>query len=199
MSGNTKIREVRIAGGITQLASTYLNSVRKLQYASISANVVTPSNWFSSCYSLSSATLPKRLTGISANMFYYCYALKSITIPISVTSIGNYAFQYCYSLQSVTIPSSVTSIGDSAFSSCYSLQSVTIPSSVTSIGKSAFGSCTWLKTITVLATTPPTLGNTAAIPSTYVTTIYIPNGTLSAYQGATNWSSFSSKFVELPA
>ena len=50
--------------------------------------------------------------------------------------------------------------------------------------------------MTIQSTTPPTLSNTDAI-STATTTIYIPYGTLSAYQSATNWSSFASKFVEL--
>ena len=124
--------------------------------------------------------------------------VRAVRIASGVTSIGDNAFYNCYSLQSVVIPSGVTSIGVSAFQSCYSLQSVTIPSGVTSIGNSAFQSCIWLTIVTVLATTPPTLVSTSAIPSN-VTKIYIPNGTLAAYQAATNWSSFSSKFVELPA
>ena len=127
-------------------------------------------------------------------------SLTNITIPNSVTSIGNWAFNNCGSLTSITSSdnSQLTSIGEYAFEGCSSLTNITIPNSVTSIGGWAFYNCSKLTEMTILATTPPTLSNTAAI-STATTKIYIPAGTLSAYQSATNWSSLASKFVELRA
>ena len=91
--------------------------------------------------------------------------------------------------------SGITSIAEYAFTMCSNLVSVVIPNNIKSIGKYAICDCNNLTTITLLATTPPTLGS-YAIPSN-VTTLYIPAGTLSAYQSATNWNSFADKFVEL--
>ena len=112
------------------------------------------------------------------------------------TTIGISAFRYCARIQNINIPNGVTYIGNSAFQYCSGLTSITIPHSVTSLGVQVFQYCSKLTEMTILATTPPTLSNTNAISSA-TTKIYIPNGTLSAYQSATNWSSFASKFVEL--
>ena len=112
-------------------------------------------------------------------------------IPDTVASIENNAFEGCRSLTSITIPESVTSIGSLAFEGCRSLTSITIPSSVTSIGDNAFRYCSNLNSITINATTPPTLGSNA-IPSSE-TNIYVPEDSVSAYQAASGWSSYSSK------
>ena len=140
------------------------------------------------------------VTSIGNNAFNSCYSLASVTIPDSVTSIGSYAFYYCYSLSSVTIPDSVTSIGNNAFRSCYSLASVTIPDSVTSIGSYAFNSCYGVKECHILPTTPPALASSTAfnnIPSDCI--IYVPAGSLEAYQTATNWSEYADQMQEEPA
>ena len=122
---------------------------------------------------------------ISERAFEGCENLTSITIPDSVTSIVAYAFNNCSGLTNVKIGNGITTIGGNAFSGCYALTSITIPDSVTSIGGTAFYKCSSLTEMTILATTPPTLVNTNAI-STATSTIYIPAGTLEAYQGATN-------------
>ena len=142
--------------------------------------------------------LLSNLTSIGNYAFDGCTSLESIEIPSSVTSIGGSAFYACSGLTSINLPNSVTSIGNSAFSGCSSLTSIEIPNSVTSIGNYAFFNCTSLTTMRIEATTPPTLQHTRAISSA-TTKIYIPAGTLSAYQSATNWSSFASLFEELPA
>ena len=155
---------------------------------------------FQYCYSLASVTIPDGVTSIEDDAFYYCYSLASVTIPYAVTSIGDEAFYYCYSLASVTIPYGVTSIGGYAFYGCPSLASVTIPDSVTSIGSSAFNNCYGMAEYHFKSTTPPTLSNTNAfqnIPSDCV--IYVPAGSLEAYQNATNWATYASKMQEEPA
>lgn len=92
----------------------------------------------------------------------------------------------------------VTQIPGYAFQRCIDLTSVEFPSILQTIGEYAFYYCSRLTTMTILATTPPTLTSTNAI-STATTKIYIPAGTLSVYQSATNWSNFADKFEELPA
>ena len=94
---------------------------------------------------------------------------------------------------SAEIGDCVTTIGQNAFLECAGLTSVTIPNSVTSIGDNAFHSCTSLTSVTVLATTPPTLGR-RAFDSTNNCPIYVPSGTLSAYESA--WSAYKDYLFE---
>ena len=78
----------------------------------------------------------------------------------------------------------VTSIAKNAFSDSKNLTSVTIPSGVTSIGDNAFSNCTSLKSVYSNMLYPMSLGNRAfsSVPSDCV--LYIPIGTLTAYQQA---------------
>lgn len=184
LAGVTKIRQYAFYKQECLISITIPNSVTSIGTYS-----------FAYCNSLGSINIPGSVTSITNNAFSYCTGLESVTLGDGVTDIGNHVFSGCTSLGSINIPDSVTSIGSSAFRQC-PLTSVTIPSNVTSIGNQAFQNCTSLTTMTILATTPPTLGNISVI-STATTTIYIPAGTLSAYQSATNWSSHASKFVEL--
>ena len=125
-------------------------------------------------------------------------SISTANINANCKIIAGSAFYNCSGLTNIEIPSGVTSIGGSAFYNCSSLTSIEIPSNVKSIGSIAFYNCGSLTTMQVEATTPPILENTNAI-STATTKIYIPAGTLSAYQSATNWSNFASLFEELPA
>ena len=154
---------------------------------------------FENCYSLASVTMPESMTSIGEFAFSFCSALASLTMPESVTNIGRGVFKPCYSLASVTIPVSVTNIGSSVFNNCYSLASVTIPVSVTNIGDYAFQNCSSLAQLIFERTTPPTAGSSTFnnLPSDLV--VYVPAGTLSAYQSASNYSGISSKMVEMPA
>ena len=89
------------------------------------------------------------VTGIGARAFTSCYDLTSVTIPNSISSIGEGAFDNCTGLTSVVLGEGVTSIGAGAFYACTSLPSVVIPSSVTSIGTSVFSACHALTSIKV--------------------------------------------------
>lgn len=143
------------------------------------------------CYLLKYSTDPDKRNR------YYQDAITKIEFGDSVTSIGNSAFNSCNSLTSITIPDSVTSIGDSAFNSCYSLTSIIIPGSVTSIGNFAFGDCYGMAEYHLKPTTPPTLSkiNTfSSISSDCI--IYVSQGSLEAYQTATNWATHASHMQE---
>ena len=137
-----------------------------------------------------SYTIPNSVTSIGEWAFAYCDGLTSVTIPNSVTSIGNKAFAYCDGLTSVTIGNSVTSIGNFAFHDCSGLTSVIIPNSVTSIGQSAFYWCDGLTSITCEAVTPPTL-NSSVFSVDKSIPLYVPAGSVSAYQSADQWKDFT--------
>lgn len=165
-----------------------------------------------------SLTIPDRVTSIGANAFLGCEGFTGyLHIGNSVSSIGAYAFDYCTGFTgSLTIPESVTEIGAAAFQSCMgftgnlniygSLTSIehhtfnycwnltgtlTLPNTVTEIGELAFNYCNQLTAITALPETPPTLGANAFQHVPTGIPVYMPCGSLSAYQSASGWNAFT--------
>lgn len=83
---------------------------------------------------------------------------------------------------------------------CNMLQRVVIGDSVTSIDSYAFQYCYGVKEYYLLPTTPPSLPSANAfkdIPSDCI--IYVPAGSLEAYQTATNWSAYADQMQEEPS
>ena len=149
-----------------------------IYYTSASGEVVTPN--------------APNVFGANILSNEYINGLGIITFDGDVTSIGSYAFENSENLTSISIPDSVTSIGNWAFASCSSLTRITIPESVTSIGEYAFDKCSSLTSITVLPTTPPQ-GGAKMWDDTNQASIYVPSGSLEAYQSASFWSSYEAR------
>lgn len=87
----------------------------------------------------------------------------------------------------------LSEIGWAEFDSCESLETIDIPANVTNIGSNssiAFGSCTSLQSVYMWPTTPPTILAREFEDSPDIV-IYVPTGSLSEYQYATNWSNFN--------
>ena len=141
--------------------------------------------------------IPDSVLTIGTGAFTSCATLAHVTLPSEITSITDNMFINCYHLLDIEIPADVTSIGSSAFKYCKSLKTMTIPSWVANIGAEAFSGCVNIKEYHLLPATPPTLANADAftgIPSGCV--IYVPTGSLSAYQTASNWSTYASYMQE---
>ena len=184
---------INIPDGVTSIGDQAFNYCTKLTTINIPDGVTSIGDGaFSNCSGLTTINIPDGVTSIGDQAFNYCTKLTTINIPDSVTSIGYNAFVYCTSLTTINIPDSVTSIGYNAFSNCSGLTTVTIGSGVTSIGEYAFRGCSKLTTITIKATTPPSLGNSSAIPSN-VTNIKVPAESVGAYRTADNWSTYANK------
>ena len=146
------------------------------------------SSAFSSCYSLSSVSIPSSVTMIG-NSAFEGSSLTSVTIPNSVTSIGDDAFSRCSSLTSITIPGSVTNIGSYAFHNCSNLTSITIPGSVTSIGRYAFSGCNKLSSVKVEWDNPVNISSNVFSNRGGVM-LNVPAGTKAAYEAADYWQDF---------
>ena len=194
----------------------YCYSIVSVTLPKFTTTYTVGGNAFSNCVSLKSVSIPISIYSFGNSVFYYCYSLELLTIPSSITTFGtsicsnclalesiiipsavstinNSNFTYCSSMREATILSGATTINSSAFSNCHSLVSLTIPSTVTSIAASAFTSCYGMAEYHFKSTTPPTLANTNAfnnIQSDCV--IYVPQNSLTTYQTANNWSTYSS-------
>ena len=181
---------------------------------------------FQGCSGLTSVTIPNSVNRIGSAVFAGCRGLVEMTIPwvgagvtgINSTALFGYVFgttsytggtavtQYYYSssnnmttyyipssLRSVTVTNGVLKYG--AFYGCSMLTSVTIGDGVTSIGQMAFYNCSGLTDIYVNRTTPPTVEGSF---NRYTATVWVPCGSLEAYQQASVWSNFSDIRESLP-
>ena len=135
---------------------------------------------FFDCKKLTSVTLPSNLVTIGVEAFKDCKQLGQIVLPNTVTKISSEAFYGCLSLSSINIPESVTTIGEWAFGSC-ALNHVIIPTSVSTIGDKAFGNCSLLEYAVFEGTTPPTISEGIDPVFEDGVTIYVPDGSESAY------------------
>ena len=192
------LTNLTIPDSVTTIGNSAFKGCRSLTSLTIPDSVSSIGvDTFNICYSLTNLTIPDSVTAIGNGAFNACYSLTNLTIPDSVTTIETYAFQSCYSLTNLTIPDSVTTIGKYTFNACYSLASLTIPDNVTTIGNNAFYNCYGMAEYHLKPTIPPRLSNTSAFNGVSDDCIiYVPQGSLEAYQTATNWATYASHMQE---
>ena len=135
-----------------------------------------------------------------------CYSTSSDGRPFSGTSLetlylgrnlvndDDSPFSFIESLKDDTIGNSVERISDYAFYGCTGLTEITISNSVTEIGYQTFAGCSNLKTIYSLNLQPPTYDiffDPAFEQTCYSSAVlYVPIGSLNAYQTTIPWSNF---------
>ncbi|GHS85454.1 hypothetical protein FACS1894201_05160 [Bacteroidia bacterium] len=159
---------------------------------------------FQGCSGLTgNLTIPNSVTSIAGDSFQGC-KLTSFNVEI-----GNIRYKsengvvYTKTMDTLvaypggktgafTIPNSVTSIEAWAFADCSGLTgSLTIPNSVTSIGEGAFYRCIGLTSVTNLNPVPQTItSDVFTNVSLSSDTLYVPTGSLAAYQAADVWKEF---------
>lgn len=115
--------------------------------------------------------------------------IQTVEVGDYVTEIPALCFISQTHLNKVTFGKSVQTIGHAAFLST-ALTSITLPQSVDSIASQAFEGCP-LTRIVCLATTPPAVSDNTFSENTYSDAIlFIPKGSLEAYQADEVWSKF---------
>lgn len=137
-------------------------------------------------------TIPSSVSEIKDFAFTGSTGLRSVTFHSDVTSIGSQAFKNCTHLSALNIPSSMVSIGDYAFENCSGMTTLTLPNSMNSINSGVFYGCSGLTEIHVGPTTPPTVASSTTfgnVPTSIP--VYVPIGTVPAYQAAQHWSRFT--------
>ena len=125
-------------------------------------------------------------------LMYYpaAHSRTSYTVPQSVTEIGDWAFSNATNLTELILPDQLETIGLCGLENCSALMEITFPASLQSLGDLAMFGCTALTQIVTLATTPPTATEFTfhEVPKTIP--VYVPDGTLEAYQSVEGWKEF---------
>jgi hypothetical protein len=189
----TSFDELQYFTGLSSIVSSAFSGCTSLTSVIIPNNVkLIGGSAFSGCR-ISSITIPYGVTSIGGYAFYGCDLLALVTIPNSVLTIGNCSFRDCSSLYSLTIPNSVTSIGEQAFDGCH-LTAVRIPSSVTTIGSNAFYNCGYLTSVIVEKETPVSIDQ-YTFTNRANATLYVPYGSVAAYENADYWKGF--KYIKV--
>lgn len=208
--GTTDLTEIKIPANVTSIGSmAFLNS-------SISGQLTLPSGLlsigdefnigaFENCTNLTGTlTIPSTVTYIANRAFKACSGFTgSLTIPNSVTQLSDAVvtnagvFEGCSGFNgTLTIGTGISILRSRMFYGCSSLTGmVNIPANITSILNSVFYNCSSVSSFKLNSLTPPTLGTTV-FTNTGTGKIYIPAGSLAAYQSATNWSALSARFEE---
>ena len=112
--------------------------------------------------------------------------------PYVVELIDNSAFKNASNLVKLTIESPTSGspkidIGKEAFSNCSKLRMLTLPSHLNQIGSNAFANCGSLDHIVCKSSNPPTIESNV-FSTKSKSTLYIPTGSLSTYNGTNDWS-----------
>lgn len=158
---------------------------------------------FNSCIALNSIAIGGTMTTIPQSAFKALSSLVTLNL-LNASIIGNYACQNCYDLKTVTA-SLAEKINTGAFYACSSLVTLSFPAA-TNIGASAFQNCIALESLNLTGSTVVTLANVNAFTNTPMSmstltgnfgSIYVPSSLYASYIAATNWKTYSARFVSV--
>lgn len=192
----------------------------KLQYCVLpSTSNDIPYGTFKDCARLKGVSVPNGVTTLFALCFQYCRSMKNIELPDSVTRFYGGVFSNCENLERFHMPDHIqkdiggifagckglksyhlsnelVEIGASAFYDLFGLTTIVFPATLTKIGRVSFSKT--FKNIYVKAQTPPVFEWASELDSLlYDFRIYVPVGTLEAYQAAPVWSNCVDRIIEL--
>ena len=198
--GNCTLRTLHIPASVTEIedrafySCPYLNEITVDPANTVfdsrnNCNAVIEKSTGKLVIGSNNTIIPSGVKIIGEAAFGSRSGLKSAVLPEGVTTLEEAAFIYCSGMKSIIIPSTLTSIGMNAFARCTRLSSITIPSSVNEIGDYAFYECQDLREMTCYSSTPPTLGTQCFYNLYSNAKLYVPEGSVSAYQNNQSWSS----------
>ena len=207
-SGCSGLTSLTIGNSVISIGVDAFSYCSGLTGALIIPNSVTTLGFgaFDGCSGLTSLTIGNSLSTIEYGAFTFCSGLEQI-----VVEPGNTVFdsrENCNAIietasntlvigcKNTVIPNTVTSISCEAFGGCTELASIEIPSSVTTIWDWAFYSCLGLTSMTVQSETPPTLYISTFLSCPNYIPVYVPCGSIEAYQNANGWNEFTN-FIEM--
>ena len=128
--------------------------------------------------------------------FYGCISISTITLPAKLTSIGNYSFYGCTGLKTIKFSANATlaTVGDYCFYDCPVLHTVDMSNcnQVTKIGASALQSSDEMRLFKIGTVVPPTCGSTPFGAVGNYSVLKVRDGAVSQYQSASGWKDFAS-------
>lgn len=154
---------------------------------------------FGNASMLKCVIVPKEVSSITTSyVAQHQYCMNCRIVPSNFSRICNTSSNASASqLYTFYIPSAVTAIASGALYPTTHIEKLVVPSGVTSIGGTSL-SIGFLRELWMYPSSPPTLTSTSfngSVQSDLV--IYVPSGSLSAYQSAANWSTYSDHMVEM--
>lgn len=197
------LKSVSIPNSVTVIGASAFQECYGLSFVSIPNSVTNiGGSAFYECHRLIFASIPSSITALGQNIFFRCKGLKNVVLPDTVLSVSGNTFYECANLRSIRFSEEMSSISSSMMHNCPLLSRIVIPSSVNSIGSYAFFNCGNLKTVDLSAFTDPAhipALQDDAVNSVFYNTpavFYVASAEmLTAFSGATNWSSLpSSRF-----
>jgi hypothetical protein len=120
------------------------------------------------------------------------FSVPAEIIP-TISGIGDKTYMFIFrgNLQSIDFES-LSYIPERFCQGCTSLTTITFPTTMIRIGGYSFYGCTSLQEVIVQKDTPPALGANVFGNCTSLAVIYVPDASVSAYQGASQWSTYAS-------
>ena len=141
--------------------------------------------------------VPSTVGSIGNNKLQNSYLIEKATLK-NQGALGTYVFQNATGLKEIVISEGVTTIGTSCYQNAISASKVDVPSTCTSIAANAFNGVRAYEWH-FRSATPPALGNSNAFGSTESSAkFYVPAASVSTYQSASIWSSYSSRILAEP-
>lgn len=154
--------------------------------------------WYSQRMAIKKVVIGDGITNLVSYAFRQAENIQEVIIGEGVTKIGNSAFWGCSGIRNFQFPSTLDTLEDQAFRSCAYIKSIILPASVKYIGTWAFAYCYIdIGSIVCHAATPPICGNEAFYEIRTSTPLHVPARSVSAYQAADVWNSFTN-IIALP-
>lgn len=156
----------------------------------VGTNVSVGNYAFNQCEKLGNVTL-NGVSSLGNSCFSGCSSLKSLDFGTSAPSFGSNVFKDCSSLQIVDL-GSIESVPSGFLSGCTSLTWLSMGANLRYIESGAFNGCNNLITIGLKSFTPPSFANSNELSAInkFNSTLYIPEGTIAAYEQAALWKDF---------
>ena len=205
--------------GFTELDSSEITGITDYMFSGcLSLSRVLFSNYsgqigayaFRGCTSLNYVSIPK-CTYVKTYAFNGDKLLTSVNVS-SASVISAYGFGGCTALTSAYFPN-VNTVGNYGFNGCQNLSALYLSHTISEQGlfsQSAFATCYNLLSLYLLGSTIYKLSNKNAFGNTPISTyttstggvrgsIFVPSDLLATYKAATNWTTYSARFVGLTA
>ena len=131
---------------------------------------------------------------LGAGSFQQCKNLERITFPAGVKEIAGYYLDNT-AISKIVVPEGVEIVGVAFVASCQRLEYIEFPSSIQSIGSNLMYKSYATPVVVVKAATPPSFGGFGWYNNG--TIIYVPDGSVSAYQSHDNWKSLAAAIKPL--